>query len=714
MSERFVGLAPFPASLDQFEQTVGLSLYADKTSEALARSDPGQLERNGLQFRHELYMMVQHALADTVSLEPPMTEQTLATGWQAVNGHEDSFRERFRPLITHVRGELMEADEGLKTAEVRTLEAALRALPQPASRQRGTHNARNPVDMLPAHMTTLRSVARMLNIARTDIIFALEHRHIQPSRMALPGPGVAEYVLTWATVERLEKDFGFITGREVVFPNLPTGPEDTSLSKEAYARSVHHRFVPHFKLTNIPGLLSEEELAVMRTTARPYHLTVNRIEELLGGGYHFAEDYIAKHGIELAYRIHPRTKTVGEFIAKEDAAKIWRQYLEVPSATAAFKPLVRIAQQAGISRSALNYGLSSDERAVIRAMRAQSPKGRVLDHLPTDYALAVEERYTRKAIPPHRVPLDRLSAYLPVDYTRIAKRVSAMGVYIPKLPLLGSNQKRSCGDWPTVRCLEILAGRDPDMDSIDYEAVPLSIGDTDPQHIAYARRLQASFGLERALPTEQGQAVAIGTGENFPDLTELDSVTRAEIRFMARQTGFTELATVRLLAERQHLLQPGILEKGLSELQTLAPPAGSTRLRHHATIRNIDEAHQALNFLKRYRGQFSINLDHGGYPDVFIPPFSAEMLQRQTTKNRTPVARKDWVHVGQVLPGVDATLEEFNDWIDFRGPRRQEKQWLRAGQSGPVLLHYSLEVLTPFILSHKRQNRGGLPKRGER
>lgn len=713
MGERLVGLAPFPAYLDQVERLVGLPLYSDASAEALVRSDPAQLEREGFQFRHEIYLLIQYAIAGGEN-QDSLTEDRLGDAWRHAARNETEVRWSSRETIRHARGELMEADVGLKTSQVKRLEAALAELPaqQPPEqlrRSRRSVSAPN-YDVLPAHMTTLRSVDQLIGASHTTAYNTLRYGALDSTFMHLPASNRPEHTVSWAIVRQLAQRFGLLEGVDIDFGMLPEGAEDTNPIRLAYARGLQRRIIPVYKLTNIPGLVQKDEMAAMRTVARPYEVTLTQLERLLEGGYHFLEEYVVAHGIKRVCRLNRATRKVAEFLAKEEAAAAWEAYLAIPRAGTGDVALVQIARNAGVARSLVDYSLSSDERAAVQSLRARSPRGRVLEHLPKAYAEPLQERLSRRTLPVYRVPVNRLSQYLQTGYSANMKWIADMGVHVPKLLLSGEGRRQSCCDWRAVRCLELLVGRKPEAPEIDYEKLPANASDTTPEHLAYARTVLSRFGVEAA--TAPGVAGILSGVENYPDYTELDAIVQREVREMAQATRFTPEAIIRLLLERGYNLNFGCSDDCLPQLARLRAPSDAVGLAEAAHEAGM-EIIQARDFLRRYRGQFSLKLDQYGYPDIFLNSLSQEMLLRQkfpagksNPGQDVQAASSEWLHVGQILPQVNASTGEFYRWCSQQ-TETVASRWLHIRREGPVLLHYPRGTAARFIAEKKRENRGG-------
>lgn len=719
--EKFAGLAPFPAYVSQFEDMVGIPLYSDPHAEQLVLDDPGRVDRHGFQLRHELYRMVQYAIAGAAGVEP-LDKHGLASAWAAATAEGSSFQRDNWRLLRHVRGELTEADEGNKPQSVKELELALAAISPQRWRkpQLPTKGTPTPVGVLPPSLTTLRSIGRVVDVSRSNADSLLTRRRMMPARIRLPNMAMPEQLVTWAMVEQLGDEYGFLPGVEFDFTALKEAESaDKDSPQTAYARQVQKEIVPLYKLTNVPGLVNEEELAAMREPARPYELTIGQMEQFLEGGYHFLENYICKQGIKMVCKRSPKTGMVAEYVTKEEAAGGWQAWLAVPRATASDIPLVRVAERAGVARSFLQAALQPDERTALQLMRAQRPSGHVIAHIPETYVPPIVERHRTKSLSAFRVPVNGLGTYLATGYSANVKRIANMHVFTPKQYVPGSSKKHSVTDWHAVRCLEILGGRKKGVTwHIDYARLPQHPDDTDRDRTAYARDVQTRLGLAHLLPEHSQRQEAI---EQYPDFNELDDTVQDAVAQLAGATYFTEAAIIRLLTERGHSLESDI-SRFTKELVALRAPLNAVRFTQ--TVKSIgwDNA-EALSFLQRFRGRHDLKLDMNGYPDVFIGPMSHELLRRQRFRaggtdpnGRAPTATKDWVHIGQILPYVNASIDEFYQWIGER-TFKKDQRWLQLDTGeAPVLLHYSLRTITPFILAHKRQRAGGIrpSKNGQR
>jgi hypothetical protein len=164
---------------------------------------------------------------------------------------------------------------------------------------------------------------------------------------------------------------------------------------------------------------------------------------------------------------------------------------------------------------------------------------------------------------------------------------------------------------------------------------------------------------------------------------------------------------IRLLVERGLTIGPDSLETGLAVLEEIRNPPHTFNIADVLRSSNMSTK-EALDFLRRYRGKYIPALDTDGHLAIFVDRLSGEMLIRQhRDRENLMIAPLDWVHAGQILPKVDATLEEFYAWVDTNVRRKEDKDWMIA-RDNVVLLHYSLKAVAPFILSHTRNNRGGI------
>jgi hypothetical protein len=724
MTRQLVGIEPFPVHLDNMEWLIGdMPLFSSSEDAALARAAPGQLDRETLQHRHEIYANVLGEIATAYGIpeiEIASRPDALDEAWIDIHANADEFRTRHSRFIGDVRGRLMEADENLKTPAVKRLEEALADLPiRESVTRRIPHKDRlsNAVQ-LPAYATTLRSVGRIIDTSRGNASELLKARHIVPATLKLPSTPKAEFILPWALVHQLGKHVGFLAGVELDLSKLPAGPEDTDKAHIAHARELQRRFVPFFKLLGT-GALSTDEYSAMNEPAAAYQVSIYQLEQLLGGDYHFIEDRVAKEGLEMTcHRRHDGNFGFSEYMTKEQAAHIWDEYNAIPLATPGLTSLAKIAKQAKVDRSLIGRTMKPEEIATVQQMRSLHPVGRVQPHVPNEIAQDMLERYTRIPLAPNRIPINKLNQYLALSYTNTMHRLSDASVVIPKLFLQGMNQKQSCCDWSTVRYLESIGGLRPGVEPIDFDKLPMDVADMASEKIAYAQQVQIRLGLGPSIGVNLLETPELPTNqimnlEEIPKLGELDPQTRAEIVQMARSTSFTEKAVVRLLVERGLTLGAGCAETGLPILQELRPVPRSHNLEDILRMSEMSTK-SALEFLRRYRGNYTTSLDKNGHLALFVEQQSAEMIIRQrNNKSKVKMAPLNWVHAGQILPKVDATLEEFNIWVAQNVRRAEDKDWMMT-QNRIVLPHYSLTALTPFILEHTRSNRRGVrPKREE-
>jgi hypothetical protein len=721
MTRQVVGIEPFPEYLDNVEWLIGdMPFFSNPDDAAMARISPGQLDRETLIHRHELYSTIlgevaaAHGVSGSELLRQP---GALDDAWEDIHGGSDEFRAKHEQLIGRARGELMEADHNLKSASVIRLEEALAALPHTDTRTAGSHRTDRslPSDVLPAYMTTLRSVGRILDTTRGTARIMLHNRHIEPARLRLPSSANPESVLPWTLVHLLGERVGFLADVKIDLSKLPADQHDRNQAHIAHARELQRRFVPLYKLIGTEAVTAEE-FDYMNTPAASYQVSINQLERLLGGGYHFIEDRLAKEGLVMACRRrHDGNFGFYEYMTKEQAAKIWDEYNAIPVAVLGFTSIARIAEQANVSRGFINSSITSEEVAQIQQMRSNRPAGRVLQHVPDETAQSLLERYTRKVLPPNRVPINKLSQYLGFSYSNIMHRLEKTPIVIPKLFLQGAAHKQSCVDWPTVRYLETIGGLRPGVEPIDYDKLPIDEDDMTPGKLAYSRQVQLQLGLATSVGEDSSETYKQPANERMafeeiPRLNELDVQTRAEIAELSQETKFTQKAVVRLLVERGHTIGHGCSETGLPILQKIRRLPGTTNIQDVQKVNGMSTK-EALDFLRRYRGKFMSALDEEGNLGIFVERISKEMLIRQQNRRENiKVAPLDWVHVGQILAGVDATFEEFDNWAKDHVRDPKDQDWM-ISKDDVVLPHYSLESVAPFIVKHKRINRGGIQGR---
>jgi hypothetical protein len=486
-----------PQFLAQVEDLVGLPFFSDPAQERIARLNPNQLEAAS---PGSAYSRIPAYVAGLRLLHNVRADYGQARGTvpELNETQQDEMRRKYARAIGAIRGELMVLDPGLETPEVRELRLVLHDYREQHPPETFTIPKRPPADILPAQLLPATDVNTLVAMSQGGVLQALRYHGLSAAKLKLPGGAPPQICVDWDFVRSLAGRHGLRPeiAEEIDLTKLPLGPDDTHPDRLAYARQVQARIMDPDKLRNVPELEGVLPPAVKPQVARPYHISRKTLDTLLGGGYHFIDAYCKDHRIELVSMQRQGGHGAGnaKYMTIEEAAAIWGAYEAIPRATESDVTVINASREAGVDKKWFLAELTEAEEAAMKDMRASSPAGRVLAHLPRAVAQQIIERIKTRPLPPHLVPLARLSKRYPVTEGGMHRRGYDMQLHVERVRLTGSAHGVSCISWQDMRTMEEARGKlRPGSIDIDFDMLPVGPDDLDPARIAYARRIQSQY-----------------------------------------------------------------------------------------------------------------------------------------------------------------------------------------------------------------------------
>lgn len=163
-------------------------------------------------------------------------------------------------------------------------------------------------------------------------------------------------------------------------------------------------------------------------------------------------------------------------------------------------PIDKLPENIGAIRERRAYDISAiRSELMILEPKLETPLVRNFRHA-LRAERATRESYTSKSksgsesvpievLPPHLIPIRAASNYLQIGMGSL--RTIALNRKVgQKLRLPGHQRAEICIDWSTVQEIENIHGRLPSQAPLDYDKLPLSAEDTDPDKVIAAREAQ--------------------------------------------------------------------------------------------------------------------------------------------------------------------------------------------------------------------------------
>lgn len=244
----------------------------------------------------------------------------------------------------------------------------------------------------------------------------------------------------------------------------------------------------------------EEEMPLRR----PGDISVEDLATETGTTPAFLYLLSKNNNVKAKYRRNPDAETstdkTRQLLSKADADTLRQLFYEHPRAesTDVIKSTVRKAL--GIPEaSRFNELLTSEEKEWLTPKWTKDAGGklRLLDNWTKEQGEAVTARLKvelNPKLPPHLLPCAVTDKLFAVQSASVARRVADLKAAHEIIPLVSPGTKYKCIPWHTLRRLErYYFDRRPGAIEIDYDRLPISPDDQDPERIAYARSIQAKL-----------------------------------------------------------------------------------------------------------------------------------------------------------------------------------------------------------------------------
>ncbi len=216
----------------------------------------------------------------------------------------------------------------------------------------------------------------------------------------------------------------------------------------------------------------------------------------------FVEWYCAENKIILAEKRRNSKCDYDGICRHFDAAQIAalrEAYQNTPEATEIDMSLYDIVHVAGVSLGVLDAEMSAEEHALVYPRHDAKQSKKPLEHVPRSIGEAIIERIEPEKLNPYLVPhyiiiqrVERQKACMK------ALREGRLRADAPAQMLrLVKSQKTKCSSWQLLQLAEQEYGLHPDVRPLDYDKLPRSDADTDPDRLKYAQSIQGLYVWRR-------------------------------------------------------------------------------------------------------------------------------------------------------------------------------------------------------------------------